>query len=41
MDSGEDYTHRYSIEQTEPAIDALRGDVADDEPRGNVVIALA
>jgi threonine dehydrogenase-like Zn-dependent dehydrogenase len=34
-------THRYSIEQTEPAIDALRGDVADDEPRGNVVIALA
>jgi threonine dehydrogenase-like Zn-dependent dehydrogenase len=34
-------THRYSIEQTETAIDALRGDVAADEPRGNVVIALA
>jgi len=34
-------THRYSIEQTESAIGALRGDVADDEPRGKVVIALA
>jgi 2-desacetyl-2-hydroxyethyl bacteriochlorophyllide A dehydrogenase len=33
-------THRYSIEQTQPAIGALRGDVADDEPRGKVVIAL-
>jgi len=33
-------THRDSIEHTEPAICALRGDVAHDEPLGKVVLAL-
>jgi 2-desacetyl-2-hydroxyethyl bacteriochlorophyllide A dehydrogenase len=33
-------THRYSIDQTSDAIAALRGHVAEDEPRGKVVISL-
>jgi hypothetical protein len=33
-------THRFSIEQTSDAIGTLRGRVADDEPRGKVVISL-
>jgi len=33
-------THRDSTEHTEPAICALRGDVAHDEPLGKVVLAL-
>ena len=33
-------THRYSLERANDAIGALRGDVADDEPRGKVVITL-
>jgi threonine dehydrogenase-like Zn-dependent dehydrogenase len=33
-------THRYAIDQTDAAITALRGEVADDQPRGKVVIAL-
>jgi 2-desacetyl-2-hydroxyethyl bacteriochlorophyllide A dehydrogenase len=33
-------THRYAFEQAVDAIGALRGDVADDEPRGKVVISL-
>jgi threonine dehydrogenase-like Zn-dependent dehydrogenase len=34
-------THRFSIDQSEMAIAALRGDVADAEPRGKVVISLS
>ena len=34
-------THRYSLEQTDEAIRTLRGGVADDEPRGKVVISVA
>lgn len=33
-------THRFTLEQAVDAIGALRGDVADDEPRGKVVISL-
>ncbi|MGD0853314.1 MAG: alcohol dehydrogenase catalytic domain-containing protein [Acidimicrobiales bacterium] len=33
-------THRYALSQCQEAIGALRGDVADDEPRGKVVISL-
>jgi threonine dehydrogenase-like Zn-dependent dehydrogenase len=31
-------THRFSLLQTEEAIGTLRGDVADEEPRGKVVV---
>jgi threonine dehydrogenase-like Zn-dependent dehydrogenase len=34
-------THRFSLDQTPAAIGSLRGDIADDAPRGKVVIALA
>jgi 2-desacetyl-2-hydroxyethyl bacteriochlorophyllide A dehydrogenase len=33
-------THRFSMDQTSDAIGTLRGRVADDEPRGKVVISL-
>ncbi len=32
-------THRYELDRARDAIDALRGNVADDEPRGKVVIS--
>jgi 2-desacetyl-2-hydroxyethyl bacteriochlorophyllide A dehydrogenase len=34
-------THRYSLDRFGDAIDALRGGVADNEPRGKVVISIA
>jgi 2-desacetyl-2-hydroxyethyl bacteriochlorophyllide A dehydrogenase len=33
-------THRYALDRASDAIDTLRGNVADDEPRGKVVISL-
>ncbi len=33
-------THRYSLDESDAAIAALRGGVGDDEPRGKVVISL-
>jgi threonine dehydrogenase-like Zn-dependent dehydrogenase len=34
-------THRFSLDESEQAIAALRGDVGEHEPRGKVVIAVA
>jgi threonine dehydrogenase-like Zn-dependent dehydrogenase len=34
-------THRFTIDDAPSAISALRGDVADDEPRGKVVLEIA
>jgi threonine dehydrogenase-like Zn-dependent dehydrogenase len=34
-------THRFNLEQAPTAIAALRGDVADDEPRGKVLLEIA
>ena len=33
-------THRFTLDESEQAIATLRGDVADDEPRGKVVIVV-
>jgi threonine dehydrogenase-like Zn-dependent dehydrogenase len=34
-------THRYPIERSDVALGVLRGEVADDQPRGKVVITLS
>jgi 2-desacetyl-2-hydroxyethyl bacteriochlorophyllide A dehydrogenase len=34
-------THRFDTDHTMAAVDALRGDVSDDEPRGKVMLVIA
>jgi threonine dehydrogenase-like Zn-dependent dehydrogenase len=33
-------THRYSIDEASRAVATLRGDVANDQPRGKVVLSI-